>query len=311
MTAPDASILIPTYARPGFLREALRSAVEQTHQAIEVLVGDDGDMAGDVVRELGDPRVRVLVHPARLGMAGNWTALLDAAEAPVVALLMDDDRLAPTFLERCLAVLAADPATGVAFTDHLFDRDGVRRARGCPLAGGPHDDFVATLLRDSPVAVSAAAFRRGLWERVRPLPDTAAADMVLFGRLAELGVRFHYVDEPLMIYRVHGANLSSDPAFRTDAVCAWRALRFSDPAAEALRRGREAEALVSRAALRIRCGELAGAREDLAAARALGGPGRRRRLLGAAVACPPLARGAVAAHALSGRVLRRARRSRA
>lgn len=312
MTPPDASILIPTYCRPDFLRQAIVSALEQTHANIEVLVGDDGALARPVVEEIGDARVRLLDHPRRLGMANNWNALLDAAQAPVLALLMDDDRLLPTFVEKCLAVLDADPDVGVAFTNHLWDREGVRSVRACGLAAGPKDRFATTFLRESPVAVSAAAVRRALWRRVRPLPDTAAADMVLFGRLTEIGARFHYIDEPLMVYRVHGANLSSEPSFRTDTVAAWRALRFSEPAAEQTRAAKEAAALVSRAALRIRSGELGQAREDLVAARELSA-GRDPRLLlfGALTRVWPLARLAVAVHAVSGQLRRRARHTRA
>jgi hypothetical protein len=244
-------------------------------------------------------------------MASNWNTLLDAARAPVLSLLMDDDRLLPTFVEKCLAVLNADPDVGVAFTNHLWDRDGVLRVRACGVPPGPKDRFATTFLRESPVAVSAAAVRRELWRLVRPLPDTAAADMVLFGRLTEIGTRFHYIDEPLMIYRVHGANLSSEPSFRTDSVTAWRALRFSEPAAERIRAANEAAALVSRAALRIQTGELGEAREDLAAAKALrAGGDMRRLLLSGAARTSPLARLALAAHSVSRLLRRRTRRTR-
>jgi glycosyltransferase involved in cell wall biosynthesis len=305
MTGPDASILIPTYCRPHYLREALVSALAQTHANVQVLVGDDGTFARAVIAQLADPRVDLLDHRERLGMAGNWNALLDAACAPVLCLLMDDDRLLPTFVERCLAVLNADPATGVAFTNHLWDDGGVHRVRTCAVSPGQNDNFATTFLRDSPVAVSAAAVRRDLWRLVRPLPNTAAADMVLFGKLADMGTRFHYIDEPLMIYRVHGSNLSADPSFRTDTVAAWRALGFSDPVAERLRATKEARALESRAALRIQRGELRDARADLTAARALPADQDVRRLFLAAVAmCPPLARTAATAHSVRGQLRR-------
>ena len=52
------------------------------------------------------------------------------------------------------------------------------------------------------IAISAAMIARAAWQAVRPLPNTAAADMVLFGRLAERRLPFHYVDSPLMRYRM-------------------------------------------------------------------------------------------------------------
>lgn len=267
---PDVSILIPTFSRPRYLREAILSVLSQTHPNLEVLVGDDGSQATAVASDIGDPRVRVLGHPQRLGMARNWNALLDASDTDAVALLMDDDRLVPTFVEQCLRVLEGDTEIGVVFSNHYWDRGGARSVRSSRVSGGAHHRFATTFLRETPVAVSAAMMRRNLWKVVRPLPDTAAADMVLFGRLAELGIGFHYIDEPLMISRVHGANLSSTSSFRSDVVDAWRALHFSDPEAEALRATKEAEALLSRAALRIRGGHLSGARADVGSAGALG-----------------------------------------
>jgi cellulose synthase/poly-beta-1,6-N-acetylglucosamine synthase-like glycosyltransferase len=38
---PLVSVLIPSYNRPGYLKEAIESAVGQTYQNVEILVFDD------------------------------------------------------------------------------------------------------------------------------------------------------------------------------------------------------------------------------------------------------------------------------
>src|SRR3954451_10064879 len=118
---PLVSVLIPTYARPHFLRQAIASVLGQTYTRFELLVGDDGAQGGEVVAAFGDDRVRYLKNARRLGMAQNWQALLDAAQGEILGLLMDDDRWAPDFLESCVDVLVADPEVGVVFTNHSFD----------------------------------------------------------------------------------------------------------------------------------------------------------------------------------------------
>lgn len=283
------SVGIPTYARPAELEQAIRSVLDQGHADVEVIVGDDGTQGAAVVERIADPRVRYVRNEPRLGMAANWNALLDRARGEQVGLLMDDDRWLPGMLDRCLPGFD-DPEVGVVFANHTFDRGGSVEVRPTLLPDGTHRDFAATFLRTRPVAVSCALLRREVWEQVRPLPITAAADMVLFGRAADLGWAFRYVDEPLMAYRVHPDQMSSGPEFRDDGVVAWRALAFRDAEAERLRLGLLREALVSRAAGHVRSGRYDAALADLKAAEPLSRKGLLLRWLARHPAAAAIAR---------------------
>jgi hypothetical protein len=130
-----------------------------------------------------------------------------------------------------------------------------------------------------PVAVSAAVMRREVWEQVSPLPDLQTSDVVMHLRAADAGWPFFYVDEPLMVYRRHHGQLSSVMGFRDQGVGAWEMFEFDDPEAERLRRERLADALLARAAARLRTGEHQGASEDVERAAQLspGSPGFRGR----------------------------------
>lgn len=284
---PITSVCIPTYSRPYFLAEALDSVLDQTDQDFEIIVGDDGAQGESVVRKVNDPRVRYLRHPKRLGIAGNWTAILDAARGDYLSLLMDDDRWAPTFLERMRAPLDEDPTVGVTFSNHTFIGSTGAVTRPTLLSPGKHYPFITDFLRLKPVAVSAAIYRRECWAQVRPLPDTAAADMVLFGRMAEKGAAFYYVDEALMAYRTHPDMFSSSKAFRDDVVRAWDSLEVSGREARRLRNRRLAEALVSRAGLALSEGRAHDASSDLRVARTLSAPSKRALLLALASSTGP------------------------
>lgn len=265
---PDVTVCIPAYARKPELRDAIESVLGQTVPVSEILIGDDsGDLQG-VVGEFDDPRVKYIKNCPRRGMAGNWNSLLDRARGEFVALLMDDDMLAPTFIERCLAGFSSDDV-GLSFSNHDFVNDqGERWTRRCALSGGMHRDFLVTLLELRPVAVSAAIMRRVVWEQVRPLPDILTADLYMHARIAASGWSFYYVDEPLMSYRVHDGQLSSSKTrFRDDGVHLWELLEFDSGKAESLRKEALAKALVSRAAARVGRDEVQSARCDLRKAR--------------------------------------------
>jgi len=268
---PRVSVLIPTYSRPEHLGPCLDAVLASTFGELEVLVGDDGSLGRAVCEERPDARLRYIANPERLGMAGNWNSLLDAARGEYVALCMDDDRLHAAFLERCVQAFDADATLSVVFTNHTFAGDGEPSVRPQLVNPGRHDNFACDMLRTRPVAISAALIKRTAWESVRPLPDTAAADMVLFGRLAENGCAFFYIDEPLMTYGLHDKMLSGTDDFRSECVKAWSVLSFSSPKAERERRRLLATSLVSRARLHLRHGRRSQARADLRRATSVGG----------------------------------------
>jgi glycosyltransferase involved in cell wall biosynthesis len=276
------SLLIPTYARPQFLASAIAAILRSSHTDFELLVGDDGDQGAAVCAAAGDPRIVYHANTTRLGMAGNSNALLERSSGDLLALCMDDDRLDPHFVEKCVAVFDTHPDVDVVFSNHSVVRpDGSETVRSCPLRAGRHEDFAGDFLEHLPVAVSAAMFRRSAWESVRPLPPTAAADVVLFGRLAEAGAVFWYLDEPLMRYRSHDAMLSATEAFSEDCVVAWSGLVFSDPGAMHKRDLHLASALHWRGRRRLAGGRRRAARADFRLAAALAGT--RFGLAGAAV----------------------------
>lgn len=216
------SILIPTYKRAGYLREALQSAVSQTHSELEILILDDAspDETAAVAAEFAaDPRVRYLCHSDNLGIAGNWRAGIEHALGEFFCLLHDDDTFEPTFIEALLKPMLADPTLIVSFCDHwvmdgtgkrLKDEteDASRRFRREQLSEGPLESWTELALIHAGVPVGASLFRTGL---VRPefIDDRAkgAIDMWLFYQCVKAGGAY-YASERLMNYRLHSGGMS-------------------------------------------------------------------------------------------------------
>jgi GT2 family glycosyltransferase len=259
--APQVSICIPAYNRPDELRVSVASALAQTAADLEVIVTDDSDHDQNLAAEFDDGRLRYYWNPQRLGMAANWQRAISLARGRYVGLLMDDDRLLPTFLEKSLPAFAEDRKVGVVFTNHLFDDGAQVTRRPSLIADGTYENFLPVLLRHKPVAICAALMRRDVWDEILPVPEIQTADMALHIKAAEAGWAFHYVDEPLMVYRIGHSQLSAKMLFREHEVELWRQFSFAPGSEEeATRRRLFAEALLSSAAGQMQKGDFSRAR---------------------------------------------------
>jgi glycosyltransferase involved in cell wall biosynthesis len=220
---PRFTIVTATRGRPGTLREALRSALEQDFGDFEHLVVDDASPDGgaaQVVRELGDPRIRLLRLPESRGPAGARNAALAEAKGDLVAVLDDDDAMLEGRLRLSAGFLDRSPDhVLVAGAFDAIDDDGTVHATVRP----PTDErrIRAVLPFHNPFCHSTVTVRRdvlralGGWrEALRYSHDY---DMVL--RAAERG-RVAILGERLGLYRFHARNISAARCFLQGAYAA-------------------------------------------------------------------------------------------
>ncbi len=224
------SVVIPAFNQAEYLREAIASALEQTHREIEVIVVDDGstDATRDVCASFRDNRVNciVQVNDGTRGIGARNRAML-LARGEWIALLDQDDRWAPTKLEKQLQCIAEHPnAVAVFCAVHFIDATGVRT--GTQAASElPEGDVFHALLERNRFFAASGMFRRAMLS-VCGLPNesTGLADWVLWLSIARHGP-VAVVREALADYREHAAGyqislLAADRLrFATDQ---WRAV---------------------------------------------------------------------------------------
>lgn len=211
------SIIIPTFCRPQYLREAIDAALAQTYRNLEILVFDNGTMEETLaVAEQAtqrDGRVRFQRNERNLGMSGNFNALADAARGEFLVAIGDDDRLLPEFVDRLVAVMR--PPVRVAFSNQYLIDDRGERLEERSKAHARHygrDTLPAGVMENADLAtwklsipMSASLLRTADMRRLRFREDLNTPDIEFFIRLAREGAAFCFVPEPLMEYRVHPA----------------------------------------------------------------------------------------------------------
>lgn len=112
------SIVIPTYnQRPEFLLAAVKSALAQTYQKIEVIVSDnhsDNDCAS-VLRSLSDERLHLIKPAEHLQLTDHFAFAMEQATGEYVSILSSDDLVMPFWLERLVPAMRSHPNAVVGF----------------------------------------------------------------------------------------------------------------------------------------------------------------------------------------------------
>jgi glycosyltransferase involved in cell wall biosynthesis len=120
MFNPLVSVLIPTYNRAHLLPGTVRTALDQSYSALEVLIIDDGstDRTAEVVAELAraDGRVRYIRQQNR-GVSAARNTGIRAARGDFLAFLDSDDHWKDWKLEIQMACMRRLPHVGMVWTD--------------------------------------------------------------------------------------------------------------------------------------------------------------------------------------------------
>jgi glycosyltransferase involved in cell wall biosynthesis len=232
MTAATAvSAVIPVHNGSAYVAEAIRSVLGQTRPPVECLVVDDGstDATAEVVREFGDDVGYVRLDRVGVSAARNRGAQL--ATGSLVGFLDHDDVWLTTKLERQVETLEHQDATLALCAMEVFDEHGTvqatrrLRARQDLLTGMLTFDGTETVSCSSTGLVRRRELlRMGGFDSLL----SVSADWDLLFRMLLAGP-VAYLDEPLVRYRVHGANMSRDiAAMERDMAYAF-AKAFADP----------------------------------------------------------------------------------
>ncbi len=223
MTAPIVSVIVANYNGAAYLAQALRSALNQTLRAIEVIVADDGstDASRAIATALAaeDPRLRLLPPAPNGGPAAARNRCLDAAQGTWIAVLDNDDLMHPERLETLVAAAERDGADIVADDLILFSDDPADRPRPClhgrdaraPRTIGTVDYVRANTMfrRRAPLGYLKPLIRRALLGPLRYDPSLRIGeDYDLIARLLIRGARMRIYPLLTYFYRRHPNSIS-------------------------------------------------------------------------------------------------------
>jgi glycosyltransferase involved in cell wall biosynthesis len=107
------SIGLPVRNAGERVADVVESVLAQDHGNVELVISDNGstDNTEEVCRSLAARDGRIAYHrqPRNIGLFNNFLHTIELAKGTYFRWIGDDDRLAPTFVSRCLREFAEDP----------------------------------------------------------------------------------------------------------------------------------------------------------------------------------------------------------
>ncbi len=210
---PRVSVIIPTYNRSAYLKQAVESVLAQTYTDYEIIVVDDGstDDTPQVMRTFGDLlRYVCIAHSGRSAARNRGIRL---ARGEFISFLDSDDIFLPRKLELQIAVLEEHPEVGMVYSSALVIDDRgqeLPKSYVATASGGIYHQIafylpVTVLLPTVTVRSDALARVGDFDEKMERFEDTDMWRRVS-KRYAIWGMR-----EPLTKIRTHSGNSMEDP----------------------------------------------------------------------------------------------------
>ncbi len=219
---PLVSVIVPYFKLRQFLPDTLASINAQTHRPLEALVINDGSFSDEdfdlhaLCTEFG---ASVLTKAnGGLGSARNFGA--SQARGEFIVPLDADNMLEPTFVERAVDTLIADPELAfVSSWSTYVDDDGI------PLGGGrgyhAMGNYSPGVERGNIAGDAVAAIRRDVFEHGFRYSEELVSfeDWFLYRQLHKSGWFGEVIPERLFRYRVReGSMLKADGVPNLDRI---------------------------------------------------------------------------------------------
>jgi spore maturation protein CgeD len=216
---PAVSVLLTSYNRPAYLKQAVESVFAQTMTDWELIILDDSSTDPFVAAYLASiwDHPQVVIYKARLAeneraakcrYAVQCNTGLHLHKGSHITYLCDDDWYAPRRLEVMSGMLDADPSLGVVYarqgvTDEAGNLQWIRVFE--PVV----EDAYCRVDHSSVMHTRAAGWKAGGWDE--SAENWRIGDAVFWRRLHAAGYKFHLApgDEPLDFHRSHSAGCNT------------------------------------------------------------------------------------------------------
>lgn len=207
--SPTVSVVMPVYNAQKYLGEAVDSILSQTFSDFELIILNDGssDSSHAILSEFvaKDARIVYKNFTRNRGLPSVLNDGIRISHGRYIARMDQDDISLPERLEKQVNYLQIHPEVGIcgSWAEIIGERAGEILKYPCA-----HDEIYAKMLFENALVHPTVMMRSSVIRQHGLLYDTLAThieDYELWSRALPL-VCFANISEPLLQYRLHGAN---------------------------------------------------------------------------------------------------------
>ncbi|MGK0365972.1 MAG: glycosyltransferase involved in cell wall biosynthesis [Saprospiraceae bacterium] len=202
------SVILPTYNRADFLREAIESILNQTFTDFELIVINDGSTDGTdaMINSLTDERIQYISYQKNKGVSFARNQGLDAARGKYIAFMDSDDISQPERFMEQVRVLNADGNLAICGSNIRFfgQMNSDYNYTESPLL------FRMKAVFQTPFHFPACMIRKAFLEKenIRFRPEIRSSDDYYFLMNIVAKGKAFVIQKQLYLYRWHGASIS-------------------------------------------------------------------------------------------------------
>lgn len=205
------SVVVTTYKREFFLKETIKSILDQTYKNIEIIiVNDDSDASiSKVVENFNDTRIKLyeINHSGRPAVPRNFGA--QKANGELIAFCDDDDIFMPNKIQKQVDEFVADSNLKLTYTNFtLIDENG--------------ESIEKLFTYDTPVSFNSQLYKNNVTFSSVMIDKDIISQGMLFDERIELKASedflfitnlvylfpFKFVEDHLVKYRIHKNGIS-------------------------------------------------------------------------------------------------------
>lgn len=205
------SVVIPAYNVEKYILPAVRSALSQEVESMEVIVVNDGstDSTAEVVSSIRDDRLRI-ISQANRGLAGTRNTGIRHSRGKYVAFLDGDDVWFPHKIRKQLELMESDANLGFTYTFSAYINERGERSGQLWITSVREPSFMDFIKRNHVLASSVVArkdclLQAGFFnENLRDCDDQELLVRILY----KTKYKGRLLPEVLTGYRVRSDSLS-------------------------------------------------------------------------------------------------------
>ena len=197
-----------------WIRLSVQSILKQSFKDFEIIVVCDNPSYAEALAYIqdvkeSDPRVKLIVNEINLGPTKSFNTAIAVAKGEYIVRMDADDIALPERFAKQVEFLDSHPQISVCATDtHAIDSNGNIIRRNCYKR---KRETVLNIISNS-IAHPSVMFRKNLEELRTPLYNEEfiySQDYELWQFLILKGIRFHTIDEALLLYRKSSGQISA------------------------------------------------------------------------------------------------------